>query len=267
MKRTESQAYMRKDTEAKRQIDRGVVSRVSKVASLAESDNAQLAQSLTRYLSDPSPRVRSAALDVVREKELRELDPDVLNLLTDRSRSVRYSAVECLGVLHEGEAGEAPWLYPLLGDSFPLIRIGTLESLAQIGDRAALPLISERLQDEDPLVRAYAATSIAELEGREFVTAIEDASKRETDENARVGFAAALFTLGDAGQFSVLLEFLSSADYHVRCASANALSIADLTRSQLKAALDAVAHAARHALAKADRSTMERVEKKLRGQH
>jgi HEAT repeat protein len=194
------------------------------------------------------------------------MDANVLSLLTDRSRSVRYSAVECLGVLHEGEAGEAPWLYPLLRDAFPLIRIGTLESLAQIGDRTALPLIAGRLQDEDPLVRAYAATSIAELGAREFVPAIEDASKRETDENARVGFASALFALGDSGQFSVLLEFLSSADYHVRCASANALSIADLTRPQIKAALEAVAHAARHALAKADRSTMERVERELRGQ-
>ena len=264
MNRTDSRVYMRKDTKAKRQIDRGVVSRVRKVASLAEGDNGQLPQSLTRYLSDRSPRVRSEALDVVREKQLREMGANVLNLLTDKSRSVRYSAVECLGVLHQDEAAKASWLYPLLRDPFPLVRIGTLESLTQIGDRAALPLIVKRLQDDDSLVRAYAATSIAELRGQEFVTAIERASKRETDENARVGFASALFTLGDAGQFSVLLESLMSADYHVRCSSANALSVADLTRAQLEAALEAIAHAARHALAVADRSTMQRVEKELR---
>lgn len=81
---------------AKRQINRGVVSRVTNVIALSDSDRAQLAQSLTRYLSDRSPRVRSTALDVVREKKLSEMDADVLNLLTDKSRSVRSSAVECL---------------------------------------------------------------------------------------------------------------------------------------------------------------------------
>lgn len=170
------------------------------------------------------------------------------------------------GALYQGKTTEASSLYPLLKDPFYLVRIETLETLAQIRDRAALPLIAKRLQDQHPLVRAYAATSIAELEGHQFVKAIEAASKRESDERAGVGFASALFILGDASQFQVLLKFLSSADYHARCASANALSAAELTPSQLHAALEAVAQAARHALGVADRSTMERVEKELREQ-
>jgi HEAT repeat protein len=96
MKLTESRVYMQKDTKAKRPIDRGVVSRVRKVASLGASDDAQLAQSLAQYLSDRSPRVRAGVLDVVKDRRLREMDANVLSLLTDRSRSVRYSAVECL---------------------------------------------------------------------------------------------------------------------------------------------------------------------------
>ena len=250
----------------KPETDGGVVSRTREVFSLGGGDKARLQQSISRYLSDRSPRVRSAALDVVRENELREVNASVLDLLTDKSGIVRHAAVECLGVLHEGEAVKASWLYPLLRDPVLIVRVETVESLAQIGDRTALPLIAERLEDEDPLVRAYAARSIAELEGHEFVAAIERASKTEEDENAKVGFADALFTLGDVKQFSVLLELLSSADYHVRSASANALSVADLTSVQLKAALEAVSHAAHHALAVADRSTMERVEKELREQ-
>jgi HEAT repeat protein len=233
---------------------------------LRRKNKTQLAQAVSRYLADRSPRVRVAALDLVREKDLREVNASVLGLLTDKSGIVRHAAVECLGVLHEGEAVEASWLYPLLKDPVLIVRVETVESLAQIGDRTALPLIAERLQDHDALVRAYAARSIAALDGMEYITAIESASKMEADENAKVGFADALFALGDASQFSVLLEFLSSADYHVRCASANALSVADFTPVPLQSALEAVSYAAHHALAVADRSTMERVEKELRGQ-
>jgi HEAT repeat protein len=151
-----------------------------------------------------------------------------------------------------------------LQDPFPLVRIETLESLAQIGDKNALHLIAERLHDDDALVRAYAARSIAQLDGGKYRTAIEQALRAEQDDNARVGFADALFALGDAEQLPVLLEFLSSADYRVRCAAANALSAAALTPSQRQAALAEVSRAASAALAAADRSTMERVEKELR---
>jgi HEAT repeat protein len=257
---------MEQEIKKKPEAERGVASRVKMIAALAEGDKAQLARSVSRYLSDRSPRVRAAALDAVREGELRQMDAEVRTLLRDESRSVRSSAVECLGALHEGDAVGASWLYPLLTDPFYLVRIETLESLAQIGDSAALPLIVERLTDDDPLVRAYAARSIAELHGTEFLTAIERASKTETSENAKVGFADALFALGDERQFPRLLEFLASTDYHVRCAAANALSVAALTPVQLKAALEAVSHAARHSLAVADKSTMERVEKELREQ-
>jgi HEAT repeat protein len=257
---------MRNEATKKRESEHGVVSRVRVVMSLANGDKGQLAQSVSKYLADRSPRVRAAALDVVRSKELREMNEQVLNLLSDKNQNVRYSAVECLGSLHEGEAVGASWLYPLLQDPFPLVRIETLESLALIGDKKALPLIAERLQDDDALVRAYAARSIAELDGRKYLTAIERALKAEQDENAKVGFADALFGLGDEEQLPVILEFLSSADYRVRCAAANAFRAADLTPSQRQAALAAVSHAARNALFRADRLTMERVETELRGQ-
>ena len=90
--------------------------------------------------------------------------------------------------------------------------------------------------------------------------------KAEQDENAKVGFADALFGLGDVGQLPVLFELLSSADYRVRCAAANAVSAAELTPSQRQAALAVVSHASRTALAAADRATMKRVETELRDQ-
>ncbi|WP_396126788.1 HEAT repeat domain-containing protein [Acidicapsa ligni] len=156
-----------------------------------------------------------------------------------------------------------PWLYPLLGDSAFLVRIVTLESLDQIGDRKALPLIAAKLQDENALVRAYAAGAIAQLDGRKYIAEIQHALETETDDNARVGFADALFLMGDEKQFSELLKLLSSSDYRVRSASASALGVAELTPAQVRSALEAVSHAARNPLFRADRLTMERVEKEL----
>jgi HEAT repeat protein len=84
---------MRSEATKKREPERGVVSRVRVVMSLADGDKAQLAQSVSKYLADRSPRVRAAALDVVKEEDLREMNEQVLNLLSDKSSTVRYSAV------------------------------------------------------------------------------------------------------------------------------------------------------------------------------
>lgn len=244
----------------------GVVDRTRAVMSLPMGDKAAIVEAVRGYLADRSPRVRSAALDVVRDENLRELDQQVVMSLSDRSSSVRYSAVECLGSLHEEESSAASWLYPLLDDPSFLVRIATLESLDQIGDKNALPLIATKLRDDNALVRAYAAGAIAQLGGKKYVTEIECALETETDDNARVGFADALFLMGDKEQFSELLKLLSSSDYRVRSASANALSAAELTPAQVQSALEAVSHAARNALFRSDRLTMERVEKELREQ-
>jgi hypothetical protein len=75
--------------ERKATKERGMVDRVRVVMSLANGDRTVLPQAVRRYLSDPSPRVRSAALDVVREEDLGEMNEEVLRLLSDKSRTVR----------------------------------------------------------------------------------------------------------------------------------------------------------------------------------
>ncbi|MFY9646965.1 MAG: HEAT repeat domain-containing protein [Terriglobales bacterium] len=244
----------------------GVVDRTKAVMSLPMGDKSAIVEAVRGYLADPSPRVRSAALEVVRDENLRELDQQVVMSLSDKNSFVRYSAVECLGTLHQEESIAASWLYPLMEDPSFLVRVATLESLDQIGDNDALPMIAKRLYDDNALVRAYAAGAIAQLDGGKYVPEIERALEAETDDNARVGFADALFLMGDERQFSELLKLLSSSDYHVRCASANALGAANLKPAQVQSALEAVSHAARNALFRADRLTMERVEKDLREQ-
>jgi HEAT repeat protein len=240
-----------------------VVARTQAVLALAHRTKEVIADELRQSLFDRSPRVRAAALDVVREKDLSELKEQVLTLLSDPSVIVRDLAVECLGWLHRGEGVRASWLYPLLEDPACVVRIEAIESLAIIGDNRALPLLAKKLRDPDPLVRSYAAESVFQLGGKKYARALELAYQSEQEDLARVGFAAVLFALGDAKQLLILLDLLSAEDYRVRCAAANTLSEAELNSDQRQAAFKAVLRASRAALGRADKSTMERVKREL----
>jgi HEAT repeat protein len=244
----------------------GVQARVLAIKSMPQHDRKNLVGAIKRSLTDRSPTVRAAALDLVREADVNEVEDQVRKTLLDKHRSVRYTAVETLGALHEDEGIAARWLYPLLEDPFPLVRVEALEALVRIGDRQALNLITKRLDDNDGLVRSYAAWSIAQLGGTRYVSKIIQRASTENDDIAKVGMVDALFTLGDKTQFPRLLEFLFSDDYLVRCAAANALGAAKLTAKQLRAAIQAVTYAAEHPLVRGDKTTMEKVLKELQGE-
>jgi HEAT repeat protein len=233
------------------------------ITTLAVDDRKQLLRAISVYLNDRSPRVRETALQVALDQVLDELDDQVRALISDENDFVRRRAIECFGLFHEGEALEVPWLHQFLRDPKPLVRVETLETLDQIGDKSALPAMVESLRDDDYLVRAYAAISIAQLGGERFRKQIESASKIEEIENAKPWFARALLLLGDGKQFSKLLELLSSASPQARCAAANALTAFELSPDQLKSAFEVVAYAANNFLARSDQSTMENVLKQL----
>jgi len=240
-----------------------VEQRLMAVRSFPSEDRAALSGNLARYLSDRSPHVRAEALERIGQGGLCEFEEKVIGLLSDSSFWVRMAAAECIGQLLEGENRSAPWLYPLLEDPNFLVRIETLESLAYICDRKSLPMVVLRLDDEAPLVRSYAAETIADLDGTRYVKALERASRQEVDERAKVGFACALYQFGDETQFSVLLQMLKSSSYTVRCAAANTISWLNLLPAELKLAYAAVSYGAQFPLGRADGSTMEQVLKEL----
>jgi HEAT repeat protein len=240
-----------------------VEERRTAIRSLAVDNRNQLLRAIGTYLKDRSPRVRETALEVARDEILSELDDQVIDLISDKNNFVRQHAIECFGSFHAGEAIKVPWLHPFLQHPEVLTRVETLETLNEIGDKSALPAMIDRLRDDDYLVRAYAAISVAQLGGKRFRKQIERAASLEEAEKAKPWFARALFLLGDDDQFQKLLEFLSSTSPTPRCTSANALADLPLSPGQLKLALAAVAHAATNFLAKSDQSTMERVGKQL----
>jgi HEAT repeat protein len=250
----------------RKRTGRTVADRLTVVSSLQKEDQSRLERDVIRYLRDPSPSVRAATLDVVGELHLDAVQAQVFMLLTDPNRYVRYSAVKCVGDLFDGDAIRAYWLDPSLLDQAPLVRMEALDSLVKINDAEALPKIVRCLDDADPVVRAYGARAIAQLNGKRYLKNLLSAARAERDDNARAGFAESLFLLGKADQFETLLSLLSSPEYLARCAAANALNALPLTDIQRESALVAVSSASRNALVEGDRSTMMRVEKELREQ-
>src|SRR5262249_20968234 len=146
----------------------------------------------------------------------------------------------------------------LLRDRSFLVRIETLESLARLHEYDALPAIAELLSDGNALVRAYSARALAALNGKAYVSAIENALSLEKQDTARSGLLEALFLLGQEEVFKQLLQLLLSDDYRVRCAVANTLAETQLNRNQLGLALAALRQAQQDAIAVADLSTVKR---------
>lgn len=240
-----------------------VTARLAKLAGISADDSTAIEFHLRRALHDPSPRVRWLALERIRDSNLRQLEPEVLAFLSSQHSFLRYTAAECLGNFHEEERIEAHFLYPLLNDHHDLVRMTALESLSQIEDKSALSLARERLQDQEPVVRSYAADAVAVLGGRLSRNALLLALQQETDDHPTAGIAAALFFLGDSDQLAVLLKVLTSSSYVARCFAANCVASLDLTPDQLSVALAAVTYSKQHYLYRADQTTMERVEQQL----
>ena len=119
---------------------------------------------------------------------------------------MRLEAAEAVGRLGSGNSRPHEGLRLLLRDQSPLVRIQALESLGLLQDLEVIPQIVERLSDDDPLVRAYAARAVADLGGASYASAIEDALRTETNEHARAGLTEALFLLGKS---ELLVELLA----------------------------------------------------------
>jgi HEAT repeat protein len=244
-------------------------------------------EKLLKKLKDPSPRVRSKALQeltdtnyrgsqniaigalndrspMVRATALESLTcignetalPDVVKLLSDPNAEVRMMAAEAFGAL--SKPGKSPkTLISLLEDKDELVRVAAAESLGLIGDRRALPKVREALYDKSALVRSYAAPAVGQLGSRKDRRLLTSMLRTEKDEIARVGFLTGLYGLGERESLTELLNLMSKAnDYRARCAAANTLAELRLTKTERRIVIDALRRALRREPTVASRSSI-----------
>jgi HEAT repeat protein len=89
--------------------------------------------------------------------------------LREQIRQDRYYAAHLLGDLKDPRA--IPILVPLLTD--PDVNYIVPGSLAQIGDRSAIPVLIESLRDQNPSIRVLAIYALVELKASEAVPRLQ----------------------------------------------------------------------------------------------
>jgi len=214
---------------------------------------------ISRAMRDRSPIVRATAAELIAKQRNRLFLGSLHKLFSDPNDMVRGEAIEALGVIEAGSGSHHEDLVSRLHDSKPMVRIAAIETLAHVQDLRSIPEIQTCLDDEDSLVRAYAAIALAELGCKPCLSRISNALAVEKENTAAAGFLVAMRFLGDDTKFETLLALLHSDQYRVRCFVANWLLRLKLKPRELRAVRAAVKEALDHSLGRADSSTMLRV--------
>ncbi len=187
--------------------------------------------------TDPSePQDLLARFHAAREADERETivesaleaDADIVSALLiaaldDIDQSVRYA-----GATQAGSAGlphlVAVLLRVLEQDRDSMVRVAAAESLGMIGDVMAVPALIHALNDRSPLVRGWAASSLAEFPGSRSTEALHERLGLEKRHFVRANILFALISLGESDLLSSLISELRSRNGQVRCATTNMLA-------------------------------------------
>jgi HEAT repeat protein len=170
--------------------------------------------------------IRAFALEALSEVlPLTQLTPLLRRAIQDRSRHVRGTAArlcgeQCIRSLQPELIGQ------LLVERDALTLVHLLDSLASLEMvRGVASKVSKLLRHRDPMVRAYAADCVGRLGIKRLISQLRAAHEGEGSSLPSLMQAGALYALG-ASQFLDELEtYLESADYTIRCATANTLKL------------------------------------------
>ena len=195
-----------------------VAERVEALESLAKIDDPTIVKEVIKALSDRSPTVRGTAVEWLGALGTREAITPLIMKLEDPDSEVRMMATASLGDLLVGKKTPQE-LVRKLQDSAELVRIEAAESLGAIGDKSTLPELWSGLEDKSPLVRSYMAGAIGELGSTKDIPELEERLRKEKSDTSKVGYYQALYKLGKRDVVDQMLHMLSdSKNYRVRCA-------------------------------------------------
>src|SRR5262245_49065742 len=164
--------------------------------------------------------------------------------LSSRHGEVRQRSAEVMGILLAGGIAPRSLIHALQSDPDELVRTEAAESLGAIGDPRARRVLRGAMTDRSPLVRAYAASAIANIRGRSDAALLRKRLAVERNPQVRASLVEALYSAGDRSALPRLLKFLSNKNYRVRCAAANAIGAAKPTKEDRASAIGALRDAA-----------------------
>lgn len=232
------------------------VKELEELEELEEPKSFELRSGLNKALKDKSPTVRGFAVEIIGEKKFDEMLANVLSMLKDSDSEVRTIAVESIGKLANGDF-PIRTLSNYLNDKSELVRVSVAEVLAEIGDTTVLDELKKALNDKSPLVRRYVAEAIGSIGQQKSVKVLQDYLLTEDDESAKLGFYVGLYKLNKKDFLQKLINLLESANYRIRCASANSLSTLNLSSSEISQVINALKQALDKEKTVAARSSIE----------
>ncbi|GEM_PF-5928556 len=130
----------------------------------AERGTAERKEALGKALADASDEARVAALDMLVEERVPELDGVVVSMLFDKSAWVRTRAARMSGQWKLEAAREG--LVRLLDEDPTVLRHEAAVALAAIGDRSGYPVLIDELDSDDWVDQRRGIVALAKLTGQ-----------------------------------------------------------------------------------------------------
>ena len=172
-------------------------------------------------MSDPAPAIRGAAIRALAAIDSETFLTTLSGLDPDRDWTVRIAQAEALAML-PGAQGQAR-LVAMLQDRDQRVLPAILQALIASKSPEAERILVDRLKADDFVVRATAASGLAEIKATGTARALYDAYMATTGDStyvARAAILTALNTLDPASARPVLQQALQDRDWAVRVKAA-----------------------------------------------
>jgi len=188
---------------------------------LAKYDHPGINQALEVQLRDTNKMVRSAALDVLGNRDGKINIEPVAALLQDPDLEVQNKAVDVIVKVNHPET--VKFLVEALKDESEYARRSAVEVLNEIGDPESVKDLLGAIKDDDWWVRARAGDALAEIGGPKVVNAVLELVK-DKDEDIRRTAIEILNATKDENAVDTLIKATDDSDWWVRERAVDALA-------------------------------------------
>ena len=158
---------------------------------LSAAQSAQLIKALDHY----DPAIRAAAARVSGRLKVASAGDALMKAVNDSQPPVRYASMRALGEIGDRRA------VPVLTEQLNFYGKGeaawsALDALAHLADPSSIPLFKTRLADKDPFLRRASAEGLARTGDSSELPALEIGAGNDASEMVRAAMAFALQKLG-----------------------------------------------------------------------
>jgi HEAT repeat protein len=183
----------------------------------------QRIDALIPLLKDPDPEVRTMAAHAIEHLEASGDIQETLQALKTGNMGARISAIYALGEIG-GEKVIAPLVY-CAGRPEDDIRSAAVEILGRLAKPSTLPILVERLNDQNTAIQARAVAALSNFPATAALYGHLRPFLNENDGNLEAEAALAMAKLGDSDSLAAIISLLFSSHSSTRKAAATALSL------------------------------------------